>query len=70
MILSVGKDGKPKMMSDYDIVKYVEENFGVELLEFQKEILRQIQSGKQIYVMPARYMGFTFINKVLEEDIE
>lgn len=58
------------MMSDYDIVKYVEENFGVELLEYQKEILRQVQSGKQIYVLPARHMGFTFINKLFEEELE
>lgn len=57
-------------MSDYDIIKYVEENFGVELLEYQKEILRQIQSGKQIYVVPSRRMGFTLMNKVLEEASE
>lgn len=54
-------------MSDYDIIKYVEENFGVELLEYQKEILRQVQSGKQIYVVPSRRMGFTLMNKVFEE---
>lgn len=51
----------------YDIIKYVEENFGVELLEYQKEILRQVQSGKQIYLVPSRRMGFTLMNKVLEE---
>ena len=51
----------------YDIVKYVEENFGVELLEYQKEILRQVQSGKQIYLVPSRRMGFTLMNKVLKE---
>ena len=43
-------------MSDYDIIKYVEENFGVKLLEYQKEILRQVQFGKEIYVVPARRM--------------
>lgn len=56
------------MDNNYDIVKYVEENFGVELLEYQKEMLRLTQYGKQLYVVPARRMGFTFMNKVLGEE--
>lgn len=54
-------------MNDYDIVQYVEDTLGIKLLEYQKEMLRQIQSGKQIYLVPSRRMGFTFMNKVLEE---
>lgn len=60
------------MDNNYDIVKYVEENFGVELLEYQKEMLRQMQSMKPLYIIPARHSGFTAIRSLirfLEEGI-
>lgn len=56
----------PDQCGTYDIVQYVEENFGVKLLEYQKEFLRQIQSGKQIYIIPARRVEFTVMNKLME----
>lgn len=59
------------MNNNYDIVKYVEENFGVELLECQKEMMRQMKSGDQLYIIPARHSGFSAVKTLailLEED--
>ena len=59
------------MCNDYDIVKYVEENFGVELFECQKEMLRQMKSVEQLYIVPARHSGFSSFKTLailLEED--
>jgi len=45
------------MDNSYDIVQYVEKVFGIKLLEYQKELLRQMDSGKQTYIHPAFYIN-------------
>lgn len=43
-----------------DAVSFAEQILGLELLEYQKVLLREVEKGKKLYCIPNRHDDFTY----------
>lgn len=54
-----------------DPVEYVEKYFGIKLLDYQKDIVRNIVTQNcQLYILPVRHVGRTNYMHLLEAILE
>ena len=48
-----------------DCLTFIEDNLGIQLLTWQKEVLRAIYENKPYYYRPARGMGISTLEKAV-----
>ena len=52
-------------MNNMDPVEFVEKYFGIELMECQKTMLRNMLNKKEIYICYPRYCGYSEYKEIL-----
>ena len=52
-----------EMRVDYDMVQFVEQNLGVQLLSYQKAMLKMLEQTEKIYYVPCAHCGINEIRR-------